>query len=85
MSAMPRGTDMAGRGMVNVGQLLRERHVAGNYVSTRMGERYDALLWFEQTTPCTLCTTSPARSSRNSRPNPLASRSHSSPGAADSA
>jgi erythromycin esterase len=22
---------------------------AGNYVPTRMGERYDALLWFEET------------------------------------
>lgn len=36
-----------------VGVVYRPRHEAGNYVPTVMGARYDALLWFEDTTALT--------------------------------
>ena len=32
-----------------IGVVYQSRHEAGNYVPTRMGDRYDALLWFEET------------------------------------
>ena len=32
-----------------IGVVYQPRHEAGNYVPTLMGDRYDALLWFEQT------------------------------------
>jgi erythromycin esterase-like protein len=33
-----------------IGVVYQPAREAGNYVPTRMGERYDALIWFEQTT-----------------------------------
>jgi erythromycin esterase-like protein len=47
-----RFTDMADDGMVNVGQLVRERHAdeyLGNYVPTVLPRRYDAFLYLDVT------------------------------------
>ena len=39
------------RGNRAIGVVYRPRQESGNYVPTVMGRRYDALLWFEDTTP----------------------------------
>ncbi len=43
----------AGRGHRAIGVVYDPRREFGNYVPTRMGGRYDALLWFEDTTALT--------------------------------
>jgi erythromycin esterase len=41
------------RGHRAIGVVYQPRHEADNYVPTRMGARYDALIWLEDTTPLT--------------------------------
>ena len=38
------------RGHRAIGVVYQPEREAGNYVPTRMGDRYDALVWLEQTT-----------------------------------
>ena len=52
-----------------IGVVYQPEREAGNYVPTRMGDRYDALLWLEQTPRRSRCTTRVALASPSSRRN----------------
>ena len=52
-----------------IGVVYRPTSELGNYVVTRMGGRYDALIWLEQPPRYARCTTNSARQNPNSRQN----------------